>query len=813
MLSGGTTPADEWVISEREYSAETAGRNETVFALGNGYLGLRGNHTEEAESYELGTFVNGFHESWPIRHAESAYGFARVGQTIVNVPDAKPMELEVAGERFALSASRFTDYGRELDLRGGVLRRSVVWHTRAGARLRIELTRVVSFAERHVAAQRLSVTHLGGGSAEPGAGPLALTVISGLTNRDAAPAVVQSGPNDPRRAERAEGRTLIPAAAEFSDDMLGLAYRTAGSELAVAVAASHDAPGAVLQAASGSDDESTETILFELREGERADVTKYIAYFDGDVTEVSELVVRAEAAVASAARRGFPALLAAQREWLDDFWRRSDVTIAGQPEAQRSVRWCIFQLAQAAARADGRGIAAKGVTGSGYSGHYFWDSEVYALPFLAYADPLAARNALQMRVDMLPAARHRAWEMNEAGALFPWRTITGEEASAYYPAGTAQYHINADVCFAVAKYVRATGDTGFLAAGGIDIAVETARMWLSLGFWRGDTFHIHGVTGPDEYTAVVNDNFYTNAMARFNLRFAARALSELAELDPDAYALAIERLRVAENEPLSWQRAAAGMHIGVDEALGIHPQDAAFLDREVWDFDGTPRERYPLLLHFHPLVIYRHQVLKQADAVLALFLLSDEFTPEQKRADFEYYDPLTTGDSTLSGVVQAIIAAEVGYSDLAVEHFTNAWSVDLRDLHGNAADGVHVASAGGVWSALVYGFGGLRDAGGALSFDPRLPAEWPELAFSLMVEGRCLRVTVRQESLSLALDAAASDAGAAPSRGGSAAPGEGAGVSVQVRGEAVSLTPGEAVTIALAGQGPRLTGRPRRRSR
>ena len=791
MLEPTSALPDEWSIVEREYAAEASGSYETLFALGNGYLGLRGNHLEDAASYELGTFVNGFHESWPIRHAESAYGFARVGQTIVNVPDAKPMAIELGGERFSLAQSRFSEYSRALDMRTGVLTRSLVWHTLSGERLRIEVERLVSFTSRHVAAQQLTLTLLPHPPAQPrlDPGPVTVTVTSGLTNRDATPAVVAAGPNDPRRAERVEGRTLIPAVSVFSGELLGLAYRTVGSELGIAVAALHAAPDALFSAMSGSDDEAEETMVFELGHGDRTAVTKVAAYVDGDVTEIAELVESSETLARTALAQGFAALRDEQRAWLDGFWERSDVSLPGQPETQRSVRWCIFQLAQAAARADGRGIAAKGVSGSGYSGHYFWDSEIYVLPFLSYSDPVAARHALQMRVDMLPAARRRAWEMAEQGALFPWRTITGEEASAYYPAGTAQYHINADVCFAVARYVRATGDHAFLADGGIDIAVETARMWAGLGFWRGDAFHIHGVTGPDEYTAVVNDNFYTNMMARFNLRYAATALHELREVDRASFDAAVARLRVTPDEPEAWRAAAAGMYIPVSAELGIHAQDTQFLEREVWDFAGTPRDKYPLLLHFHPLVIYRHQVLKQADTVLALLLLSDEFTAVEKRADFEYYDPLTTGDSTLSGVVQAIVAAEVGYEQLAVEHFTEAWSVDLKDRHGNAADGVHVASAGGVWLALVSGFGGFRDAGGELSFDPRLPAGWPELGFTLTVSGRQLRVTVRETEIRFALDS-------------------GAPLGVTVRGEAVAVLGDAEVSVALSGQGPRLPGQP-----
>ena len=283
-----------------------------------------------------------------------------------------------------------------------------------------------------------------------------------------------------------------------------------------------------------------------------------------------------------------------------------------------------------------------------------------------------------------PAARRRARQLNEAGALFPWRTINGEEASAYYAAGTAQYHINADVSFALAKYIRATGDVEFLYREGVDIAVETARLWATLGFWRtsdGDgeeSFHIHGVTGPDEYTTVVNDNLFTNVMARFNLRFAARTVREMAQDDPEAYRRdGRPPATSTRREPEAWERAAEAMHIPFSPALGIHPQDAVFLEREVWDLEHTPADQRPLLLHFHPLVIYRYQVLKQADVVLALFLQGNHFSAEDKLADFEYYDPLTTGDSTLSAVVQAILAAEVGYQDLALEYFRQSIFVDL----------------------------------------------------------------------------------------------------------------------------------------
>ena len=429
------------------------------------------------------------------------------------------------------------------------------------------------------------------------------------------------------------------------------------------------------------------------------------------------------------------------------------------------------------------------MTGSGYEGHYFWDSEIYIVPFLTFTQPRWARNALRFRTAMLPKARERARELNQRGALFPWRTINGDEASAYYAAGTAQYHIDADVAYAFSQYVDVTGDLDFQHRDGVHVLVETARMWADLGFWRVTatgvaSFHINGVTGPDEYTTVVNNNLFTNVMARYNLRRAARAVRELRAADQAAYDSLRVELELDEMELDQWEACADGMFVAKDESLGIHLQEDRFLEREIWDLESTPEESFPLLLNFHPLVIYRFQVLKQADVVLALFLRGSEFTAEEKRADFEYYDPITTGDSSLSAVVQSIMAAEVGHQKAALDYFRAGLFVDLGNLHHNTRDGVHIASAGGVWNALVHGFGGMRHDDGRISFDPRLPADWPELSFPLTVRGSRFRVRLVREGITFTLET-------------------GEELEVSVRGETVTVT-AEGTTVALADQGPLL---------
>ena len=788
-------PVDEWRLVERRYDASDLGVTETLFAVGNGYLGLRGNVEEGRDSHAHGTFLNGFHETWPIRHAEEAFGFARVGQTIVNAPDAKVIRLYVDDEPLLLPIADILEYERAIDFREGVLRREVVWRSPSGKRVRIRSSRMVSFQQRHLAVMTFEVTML------DAAAPVAISsqILNRQDGEDEYHVRAKSMGEgvDPRKAEALERRVLDPqhSRGSLEDGRVELGFRTHDSGMTLAVAADHR-----LETANPSttqitveDDLAKMTFRVDAQPGEPITLTKVVAYHTSRGVPVRELIDRCRRTLDRVREDGLEKQWADQRGWLDDFWARSDVEIPGQPEVQQAVRWNLFQVLQASARAEGNGIPAKGVTGSGYSGHYFWDTEIYALPFLTYTTPQIARSALRFRYTLLDSARKRARELAQQGALYAWRTINGEEASAYYAAGTAQYHIDADISFALNKYVQATGDTDFLVREGIDILVETARMFVDLGFWRSEedgSFHIHGVTGPDEYTTVVNDNLFTNVMARFNLARAAASVRELAERDGIEYEQVVRRLDLTDDEVASWEQAATDMAIPFDEHLGIHPQDFHFLDREVWDLDNTPLDKRPLLLNYHPLVIYRFQVLKQADVVLALFLQGDQFTPEQKRADFEYYDPITTGDSTLSAVVQSIIAAEVGYADLAYRYFLSALYVDLADRHANTSDGVHVASTGGVWSALASGFGGFRDHGGEFTIDPRLPESWHELTYRVTLRGTRVRVTVRDTDVELLVE-------------------DGESAELSVRGEAVTVAKGSPVSVALADQGPRIAGQPK----
>jgi alpha,alpha-trehalose phosphorylase len=760
-------PIEEWRWVEKTFAPQFLPQAETIFTVANGYLGMRGAFEEGEPAYRHGTFVNGFHETWPIPYGERAFGFATTGQTIVNLPDGKLIRLYVDDEPFDLCTARILRFERALDMRDGTLDRQVLWETPDGRQLLVESRRLVSFHEKHVASIRYRVTVLKARAA--------LVLVSELVNH--APAL-EGGEDDPRLARGLSHEVLTYQRSAGVDRRVLLSYLTRDSGMGLACGMDHTLETECTSSFKPNWGESGARVVFHVDAdpGKPITLTKYITYHTSRRNKTDELCERAGQTLDRVVGHGFGQLLADQRAYLDDFWKRSDIQISGQhPRAQQCLRWNLFQLLQASGRADRAGIPAKGLTSQTYDGHYFWDMEMYVLPFLIYTAPRLARNVLQYRYGILDEARKRARAVSQKGALFSWRTISGEEASAYYAAGTAQYHINAAIAHGIMKYVDVTGDKDFLYECGAEILVETARLWYDLGFFserKEGRFCIHRVTGPDEYTTVVNNNTYTNLMARENLRFAADAVEQVRTGSPDLYQALVLRTGLEPGEAADWRKAADRMYIPFDARLGIHPQDDDFLDLKKWDFANTPPDKYPLLLYFHPLVIYRHQVIKQADIVLAMFLLGNEFGLEQKKRNFDYYDQLTTGDSSLSACIQSIVAFEIGYDDLALRYLINALLMDLGDVGGNVKDGCHIASMGGTWMGVVYGLAGMRDKGGQLSFHPN--KQLRHLSFHLTVRGQLLAVEIKTDGVTYNLE-------------------QGDGLTVYHRDERLNLRPGEPV--------------------
>ena len=748
-------PADEWNVIEKAFHPEFLAQLETMSALGNGYLGMRGCPEEGGPNAENGTFINGFYETRPIVYGEEAYGFAKTGQTICNVTDSKIIKLFVDDEPFWLPDANLLRYDRRLNMKSGTLDREILWETPAGKQVLITSRRLVSFDNRHVAAISYCVTLLNANAYIVISSEMATNEPSARINGD-----------DPRQAKAFSGRVLHPRTSYSKGRRIVLCHATEKSRLTVTCASDHalETSCSHTEKALHTEDFGQVAFTIEARPGCPIQLTKYMVYHTSQAASAKELCGRAEWTMDRVTAQGFQQLLTAQEQYMNDFWRRSDVRIRdvredrtnrSTVEIQQAIRFNLFHMLQASARAEDAGVPAKGLTGKAYEGHYFWDTEIYVLPFLTYTSPRIARNLLTFRYKMLAHARARAKQLGHRGAMFPWRTISGEEASAYYAAGTAQYHINADIMYALRKYVQATGDELFLRDYGAEMLVETARLWLDLGFYseaKGGKFCINGVTGPDEYNAVVNNNAYTNLMARENLRYAVQTVKSLQTAQPDAYNALVHKTALEPSEVGTWIRAAENMYVPYDENLKIIPQDDSFLDKEPWDFQNTPREHYPLLLFYHPLNIYRKQVIKQADVVLAMFLLGDVFSPEEKKRNFDFYDPLTTGDSSLSSCVEAIIAAQIGDIDKAIRYGMAALLMDLADVGGNVKDGCHIASMGGTWMMLTYGLGGMRDNDGTLSFWPRrAPEDNAILRFPLTYRGQLLEVEIGLDEVKYAL--------------------------------------------------------------
>jgi alpha,alpha-trehalose phosphorylase len=718
-------PVEPWVLRETELDLDRLAQTESVFALSNGHIGLRAN-LDEGEPFALpGTYLAGFYELHVLPYAEAGYGNPESGETVVNVTNGKIIRLIVEDEPFDVRYGELRRHERVLDMRAGVLRREAEWVSPTGRAVRVSSTRLVSFTHRAVAAIAYEV--------EPLDGPTPVVVQSELVSNESMPEVK----GDPRAAA-ALASSLRSESFECRDTRALLTHLTASSGLRVSAAMAHkiDGPPETEYAVEAFEDLARLTITADIAPGQPLRLIKFIAY--GWSSERSLPAVRDQVggALAEAQHGGWERLLAEQRDYLDDFWERADMEIDGDAELQQAVRFSLFHILQAGARGEQRAIAAKGLTGTGYDGHAFWDTEAFVLPVLTYTAPRAAADALRWRHATLDLARERAGQLGLRGAAFPWRTIAGQECSGYWPAGTAAFHVNADIADAVIRYQAAHEDEAFEREIGTELLVETARLWRSLGHHdAAGRFRIDGVTGPDEYSAVADNNVYTNLMAEQNLRAAADAV----ERHPQVAA----GLGVDDEESASWRDAAQMMVVPHDAERGIHPQAEGFLEHDRWDFAQTSPSQYPLLLHFPYFDLYRKQVVKQADLVLAMFARPDAFTDEQKARNFAYYEALTVRDSSLSASTQAVLAAEVGHLSLAYDYLGEAALMDLDDLEHNTRDGLHIASLAGACIGLMCGFGGLRDEGGALRFAPRLPGAITRIAFRMMWRGRRLLIDVR----------------------------------------------------------------------
>lgn len=760
-------PIEPWTVTEPAFSVEDNYRNETVFALSNGYIGTRGTF-EEGYDFDIkqgleGNFINGFYESVPIRYGEWNFGFPEKSQSLLNLPNAKTTQLSLYGELLDLRVGKIESYARILNLRDGILARSFVWTSPAGKKVAVETQRLVSFSRKNIMAARFSVRPLNFDN-----GISLLSILDGDVEnhtRTTNP-LVDYGPF---------GRRLELVDIHVDAERMRYTGITAGSRLSVCCGCLHvlDAPGAKdgsgTYATDYEDDDfftayksdrtaQSASIRYVLpaNPNETVVLDKFIAYTSSlDIPE-SEMALFIDEETSRAARDGWEMLVEEQRAYTQRFWESADIQIDGDDMVQQGLRFNLFHIMQGAGRDGYVGMGAKGLTGEGYEGHYFWDTEIYALPFFTFTFPSIAKSLLEYRRSTLEEARARARELGHPkGAMYPWRTINGREASTYLPLGTAQYHINADVAYAFWQYLSASGDQDYAKAGAAEVLCETARVWADVGCFseaRDGKYCICCVTGPDEYTAFVDNNFYTNLMARENLKAAVHTLERLKADAPKAYKALRAKIGLEEEEPVQWQHIADNMYLPYDEKDGVYLQDDGMLMRKPWDDSRIPPEKRHLLYeNYHPLYVWRQRMAKQADSILAMYLHSHLFSKEELRRNYDYYQKITLHHSSLSTCIFGILACGIGYRDEALRYFYESVRMDLDDYHENVYAGIHAANMAGAWQAVTSGFGGFRWGNGLPEFDPFLPDGWQGYTFRVFWRHSLLEISVRRGLASVRL--------------------------------------------------------------
>ncbi len=714
-----------WIIKHDLTNFNYYNETETIFAQANGYLGTRATLEEGYKKEIEGTFINGFYDTEKIIYGESAYGYAKNRQTQLLVPNSKNIRLVIDNEVLDLEESKIENHSRNLNLQTGILTRSLTWTTKTNKVLEVTYEKIVSMDYENLMIVNIKLNPINFKGS--------IKILSGI-KKDI---VIAIDENDPRVSGDLK-YSLISKDIYTKDNNLIYEASTENSNLSLLNGVYNKIDNIINKSVEIEKDCIIEEIEVNLEK--ELDFTKYCFYSfdkneeynrDEKIYKFNELK-----------KQNYYYYKELQKSYYKRFWDKSDIIINGDDKIQAAIRFNMFHLVQSVGKNGKTNIAAKGLTGDGYEGHYFWDTETYVIPYFIYTNPEIAKQLLSYRYSILDKAKERAKELSYKGALYPWRTINGEESSAYYPAGTAQIHINADIMYSVKKYYEASEDLDFMIDKGVEMLIETSRFYADyMDYIDGRGYCINGVTGPDEYSALVNNNTYTNMMVKYQVKFLVDFMKNIKGKDENTYNNLVNKFNITDEELNLYKDIYENIYIHriEDNMIG---QDDSFLNKKVWDFNSTPKDNYPLLLHYHPMVIYKHQVLKQADLILAMLLTPEYFTEEEKKVNFDYYEKINTHDSSLSECIHSIMANELGYDDMSYKFFTNTVNTDLYDLHNNVKNGVHIAAMAGSWQCIVFGFAGMRQIDGMLSFNPRLNNDLDKIEFKITFKNRVIKVSI-----------------------------------------------------------------------
>jgi alpha,alpha-trehalose phosphorylase len=699
--------AEPWNVSEDVLKKNRFTYWETAFALSNGVFGVRGTFEESNPGYSAypATLVNGICGYTPYEHLWKMPGFPESRHAILNMADWVNVDLTVDGETFSIATAKMIAHRRSLDLKQGILEREFTWETKFGKTVSVKTERLVSMVRSQVAALRYAVT-----------APVGCEVSLQSCTRTVMPSAVMPGEQiRVRETKEVDGVDLV-----FQDLV------TATDKVALAQSYS----------LSGKKSVEGTNLIFACNGSGTVVLDKFFSVASTMDGEGFEKLVLDELNAARAT--GFEKLREEQEAFWAQYWNEGDIEIEGNLQEQQAVRFSLFHLRQGNPEKGNRSISANGLTGDGYSGHVFWDTEMYMIPPYIYTQPETVRPLLEYRYSILDKARERAVQMQGKGALFSWNSVKGEECGHVYEASTAEYHLLSDIAYAIELYDRMTGDEAFVLADGAEILFEMCRFLEDRGCYvDGKGFCLNVVCGPDEYGCGVNNNAFTNVMAQAMFNYAVSVYDRVQKSNKAL----IEKIKLSADEVTAWKKAADQMYVPHNEKMGITPQDDCFLEMDPVDMDLIPKNTdiRPL---YHPLNLWRMQVVKQADVLLLMFVHGYRFSKELKEANYRYYEPKTNHGSSLSPCVHNIIASEIGLKEDAYRFFRQTALMDINDFKNNTGGGVHSACLGGCWMTVVNGFAGMRDYPQGLEFNPVLPAAWTRYSFPLVYKGSRIRVTV-----------------------------------------------------------------------
>jgi len=706
---------EPWNITETEIKKNRLPFWESVFALSNGIFGVRGSFEETDVGYDEypATLVNGVCGYEPYNHLWELPGYPESHHAILNICDWTKIDLTVDGETFSIDFSEILEHKRTLNMKQGIVEREFKWKTLSGKIVNVKIIRLVSMVQRHIAALRYEIT------------PEQDCEIK-LTS--------QLNLETISKVKAGDHKKITGMAVKNGADIVNIEIKTSEDKVALAQTYSLE----------GKNDNLNYEFSEKTKAGESLVLDKFFSVFstmDAAENEISTLV---EKEIISARENGFDKLLKEQKSFWENYWNDADIQIEGNLQDQQGVRFSLFHLRQSNPEVSNRSISATGLSGDGYSGHVFWDTEMYMIPAFIYSQPETVKGLLEYRYSILDKARERAIQMQGKGALFSWNSVKGEECGHVYEASTAEYHLLPDIAYAINMYDRLVDDEDFILTKGAEIIFEMCRFMVDRGCYsenKGGKFCINVVCGPDEYGCGVNNNAYTNEMTKWMFDYAISLHDRVSKKSPELITKLSEKINLLEDEVGEWKKAADNMFLQQEDENNVIPQDDCFMDMDPVDMDLIPKNT-DIRHDYHPLNLWRLQVVKQADILLMLFILGDKFSKEIKETNYNFYEPKTNHGSSLSPCIHNIIACEIGLLDDAYNFFRQTALMDLNDFKNNTKDGVHSACLGGCWMTIVNGFAGMRDYPGELIFNPVLPKAWESYSFKISYKGRKLSVKV-----------------------------------------------------------------------